>query len=205
MGKKNVNYFGLFVECMEYSCQAAELLLEVIKQYSPERLPEDLKRLHEIEHGGDIAKHRLLGQLMKEFLPPIEREDIVALANNIDDVTDGLEDVLIQMYMFHIKELKEEALRFAELLSACCHTLRSMFGEFQNFRKPERLSELVIEVNRLEEEGDALYMQAMYRLYEGDDCLEISKWAALFRKFEDCCDRCEHVADIVELVVQKNA
>ena len=205
MGKKSVNYFGLFVECMEYSCQAAELLLDVIKKYQPERLPEDLKRLHEIEHGGDIAKHRLLEQLMKEFLPPIEREDIVALANNIDDVTDGLEDVLIQMYMFHIKELKEEALRFAELLSECCHTLLSMFGELQNFKKSERLGELMIEVNRLEEEGDALYMQAMYRLYEGDDCLDISKWTALFRKFEDCCDRCEHVADVVELVIQKNA
>lgn len=205
MGKKSVNYFGLFVECMEYSCQAAELLLDVIKKYQPERLPEDLKRLHEIEHGGDMAKHRLLEQLMKEFLPPIEREDIVALASNIDDVTDGLEDVLIQMYMFHIKELKEEALRFAELLSECCHTLLSMFGEFQNFKKSERLGELMIEVNRLEEEGDALYMQAMYRLYEGDDCLDISKWTALFRKFEDCCDRCEHVADVVELVIQKNA
>ena len=205
MGKKSVNYFGLFVECMEYSCQAAELLLDVIKKYQPERLPEDLKRLHEIEHGGDMAKHKLLEQLMKEFLPPIEREDIVALANNIDDVTDGLEDVLIQMYMFHIKELKEEALRFAELLSDCCHTLLSMVGEFQNFKKSERLGELMIEVNRLEEEGDALYMQAMYRLYEGDDCLDISKWTALFRKFEDCCDRCEHVADVVELVIQKNA
>lgn len=205
MGKKSVNYFGLFVECMEYSCQAAELLLDVIKKYQPERLPEDLKRLHEIEHGGDMAKHRLLEQLMKEFLPPIEREDIVALASNIDDVTDGLEDVLIQMYMFHIKELKKEALRFAELLSECCHTLLSMFGEFQNFKKSERLGELMIEVNRLEEEGDALYMQAMYRLYEGDDCLDISKWTALFRKFEDCCDRCEHVADVVELVIQKNA
>lgn len=205
MGKKNVNYFTLFVECMEYSCQAAELLLDVIKKYEPERLPDDLKRLHGIEHGGDVAKHKLLERLVKEFLPPLEREDIVALADNIDDVTDGLEDILIQMYMFHINEVKEEAVHFAELLSECCHALFAMFEEFQNFKKSERLNELMIEVNRLEEQGDALYMQAMYHLYEGNDCLEISKWSAIFGKLEDCCDRCEHVADIVELVVQKNA
>ena len=205
MRKKAVNYFDLFIENIGYSCQAADLLLTILNRYEPERLSEDLKKLHEIEHAGDVAKHALLECLVKEFLPPIEREDIVALVNHIDDVTDDLEDVLIQMYMFHIDKIKEDAVRFAELLKESCHTLREMFEKFHDFRKSEELHEKIIAVNRLEEQGDHLYMNAMYRLYEGTDCLEISKWTAIYKKLEDCCDRCEHVADIVELVIQKNA
>ena len=63
-----------------------------------------------------------------------------------------------------------------------------------------------MEINRLEEEGDALYTQAVRKLYlESHDPIELSVWRELFDRMEKCCDTCEHVANVVEGVMMKNA
>ena len=94
------------------ACAAADMLCTVFDHYEPEALPGHIEAMHKIEHSADIAKHGTMEQLVREFLPPIDREDIMELSGTIDDVTDSIEDVLLRLYMFNIRTLRPEAQAF---------------------------------------------------------------------------------------------
>lgn len=203
--KKGNNYFAMLVDNVNCSCEAAELLWENLNEYDYTSLPEKIRAIHEIEHRGDQGKHRLMEKLMKEFLPPIEREDIMALTNIIDDMTDELDEVLRNLYMYNVRGLRPEAVEFAALIRKCCASMKEMLEEFRNFRRSATLKDKIITINRLEEEGDQLYTRAVHRLYtEEKDAVQILVWTTIYDCLEECCDCCEHVADTVEMAVMKN-
>lgn len=204
--KKDVNYFDAFVELAGYSCQAADLLNETIINYHAEELKDKMEKMHAIEHSGDKARHEMIKKLAREFITPIEREDIMAMADAIDTVTDTIEDVLMRMYMCNIRYVREHALKMTEIIVKCCDALKKALDEFHNFRKSQTLHDLIVDVNHLEEEGDRLYTEAVRDLYVNcKDFLEISGWDKTYDYLERCCDACEDVTDVIESVMMKNS
>lgn len=204
--KQTYDYFDLFLKLVDYSCAAARIVDDVLNHFDPEQLPARLEEIHKIEHTADIEKHEMMTALAREFLPPIEPEDITELAQSIDDVTDALEDVLVKIYTFNILSIREEALAFSGIIMQCCDALRTAVREFRNFKKNSSLTESIIEINRLEGEGDALYTKAMRDLHvNSKDPIEIMVWSKTFNYLEGCCDACEDVSDVMEGVVMKNS
>ncbi len=199
-------YFENFIACAGCACRAAQMLEEVLVNFDAASLPKKLEALHEIEHEGDEKKHEMLDTLLHAFITPIEREDIISLNQNIDEVTDSLEDVLLRVYISNVTKIRPEAIEFTKIIIRCCDTLQKIMNEFSNFKKSKALHPLIIEVNALEEEGDRLFISSMRKLHtDCKDPLEIIAWRDIFIYLEKCADACEHVADVVEGVVMKNS
>ena len=206
MAKKNSPYFDDFITMADYSCQAAEYLQKVLNDYRTDTLAERREKMHKIEHTADEAKHTMMARLNKEFITPIDREDIIQMANELDNVTDKIDDILIRMYMYNIKSVRPAALAFADVIVRCCRALHRAISEFPNFQKSSTLMPAIIEVNTVEEEADNLYIDAVHELYlSGGSSIEVATWSELFDRLEDCCDACEHVADTMEIIVLKNS
>ena len=205
MARKKSPYYDGFVAMNSYCCKAAQTLQEVLNDFKPEVLSQKQEAMHTIEHEADNEKHKMMEQLAREFITPIEREDIIELAQAIDDVTDSIEDVLMRMYMYHMQEVRPEAKQFAQLIFKCCENLQQVLEEFHNFRKDTKIHVLVVEVNSLEEEGDRLYVSTVHQLYgeDGEPSVKIG-WVRTFDCLEECCDACEHVANLVESIIMKN-
>lgn len=204
--KENNYYYDTFSKCISYACEAAELLQNCIDNYQASDIKVELDKMHRIEHTADGVKHEMMEHLMKEFLPPIEREDIVELSHAIDDVIDAVEDVLRGMYMYNITEFRTEVKEFASVIFRSCKAMQEMGNELHNFRKSALLKEKIVEINALEEEADRLYIEAIRRLYiEEKDSVYILSWTTMYNCLEKCCDSCEEVADMVEQIVMKNS
>ncbi len=204
--KKDEYYYDTFVELVDYSCKAAGLLNQIMNHFKADELVKRLEEMHSIEHGGDEARHVMTKKLAKEFITPIEREDIMALANSIDNVTDAIEDVVLRMYMFNVTNIRPYALKMTEVIVKCCDSLKVALGEFHNFRKSKTLHDLIVEVNHLEEDGDKYYTEAMRDLYVNcNDFKEVAAWESTFHFLEKCCDACEDVANAIEDVIMKNS
>jgi len=204
--KKGYNYFEALGRLANYSCQSAEHLHRILKNFDPAKLQETMEEMHKIEHQADIEHHEMLEHLAKEFITPLEREDIINLAQEIDEVTDSIEDVLIKVYMFNITEIRIEALAMAEIIKDCSHALGDALSEFHNFKKSEAIKENLIEINRLEEVGDELYTKAVSGLYRNcTDPIKVIAWTETFFRMEKCCDYCEHAADAMESIIMKNS
>ena len=161
--------------------------------------------MHELEHAGDTKKHEMTEALARAFVTPIEREDLATISQNIDEVTDGIEEVLQGFYMYQLSSVTPEAIAFANKLVESCSLMRDTLGELENFKKPEKLHKLVVEVNRVEEECDDMYIEATVLLPTRFSApLDIISWREIYDRMENCADACEHVGDCVEMVVMKN-
>ncbi|MFA5636979.1 MAG: DUF47 family protein [Anaerovoracaceae bacterium] len=205
MARKD-NYFNTFVKLVEFSCKSARLLIEVMTDYQPEKLEERMREMHEIEHSADLEKHLMIERLAREFITPIEREDIMELADQIDNVTDSIEDVLMRLYMFNITVIRKDALDVAIIIEQACEALKKALEEFSNFRKSKTLHKHIVEVNRLEEVGDKIYTEATRRLYVSEmNPVAVSAWTHVFHILEKACDSCEDVSDVIESVMMKNS
>lgn len=206
MAERNYNYFEKFVTLVNYSCEAAQMFSKTLDNFNNKTLEERLNAMHEIEHAADIEKHELVNRLAREFITPIEREDILTITDQIDDLTDFIEDIVMVMYMFNINSLRKEIFLFSEVIYKCCVALKNILIEFGNFRKSTSINDLIIAVNRLEEEADKIYVNSVKNLFAtSNDPIEIMKWREIFNRAEKCCDSCEIIANSIEGIIMKNS
>jgi uncharacterized protein Yka (UPF0111/DUF47 family) len=65
--------------------------------------------------------------------------------------------------------------------------------------------EHAVEINRLENEADQVYHQAIAKLFqEENETKELIKWKDILDNLEMAADRCEDVSDIVRGIVLEN-
>lgn len=207
--RKGNDYFQMFSENLQFSHEAIKYLKTVLQNFdsNEEVLERQIKELHAIEHAADESRHKLMSKLAKEFVTPIEREDIIDISKVLDDITDQLEDVLQKLYMYGVKTIRPDAIEFIEILEKCLLELEHIFSEFKDFRRSTTIHQAVIDLNEFEEDGDALYMQVMRKLFQegtNNDPVTVLAWSEIYHQLESCCDSCESAGNLVEEVIMKN-
>lgn len=203
--KEEYNYFSAFEEISLLIINAADFLSENLKDYQLQTLEGKLKKIHKIEQEADGKKHHMMSYLYQDFLPPIEREDIIQLSHGMDTVLDNIEDVLIRMDMYQAKEIKPEMLEFMEIVEKASRKLSEMIKELKDFKKSKQLLSISIEINQLEEQADVIYQKATKSLFiNKENLFEIFVYSKIYDAFEKSCDSFEDVANIVESIILKN-
>ena len=204
--KKQDRYFNVFIEMCAFSHKAAVFLKEILSDFDPEKLSENMEKMHAIEHGGDSSRHEMIKMLSREFITPIEREDIMEMGEKIDTVTDKIEDVLQKMYMYNVQNVRDDALVLVDTIIKSTEKLSESLEEFHNFKKSKIIKDMLIEINRLEEVGDSLYIEATRNVFTDENLtpLEAFGWSHIYHYMEDVLDACEDAADVIEGVVMKN-
>lgn len=205
MAKIKNDYFKMAEQQVEYCVQASDLLENILCNFSEKEIAAQRSKMHEIEHKADEIHHDILRKLSAEFITPIDQEDILHLVQIIDDVTDALDEVVLEFYMFHIKKVPEGAPELAKIVSRCVKALYESVKELKNFKKPEKLRSLLVEVNTIESEADVIYLEAIHSLFgtETDSRILIGN-KEIYDSLENCCDLCEHAADVIDQIIIKN-
>ena len=205
MAKGDKLYFDNFVACAELSKKAAFYLVKCLEDYDPKSIEIMLVEMHKIEHNADMKKHEMNEALAKAFVTPVDREDLDMLSQNLDHVTDKLEEVLQKFYIYNIQSVIPSMVEFAKNLVRSCELLCDLMAEFENFKRSKKIREYIIRLNDVEEECDRLYLKSMRELNTNPaDVLTTISWREIFECFESCADACEHVSECVGTVIMKN-
>ncbi len=155
------------------------------------------------EHDGDQITHDLIKRLNQSVVTPIDREDVLPLASALDDIGDYTEDVADYLGLYKIEAPMAQAQRLAGVLR---DATRQLAGAIPLIRGFKDITEHMVEVHRLEKEGDRLTREAIASLFEtGIDPMVVIRWKDLFERLEDAIDATEHVAHILEGIVIKNS
>lgn len=205
MAKNKNDYFEMISTQVGFCVEAGELLDKMVNNFTPESIPEIRRQMHAIEQKADEVYHNIVTKLAVEFITPIDQEDILRLAQIIDDVTDALDEVVLEFYMYDLKVIPEKASLLLGYVKKCIKTLAAAVGELRNFKKPEALHKYIVEVNTIESDADDAYNDAIHALFVGTtDAKTLISHKSLYEAFENCCDLCEHASDVIAQIIMKN-
>ena len=194
-------FFDLFEESSGLLVRAAELLDEMLRHF-PER--KDLAReIKAVENDADRVTHDVLQRLNATFVTPIEREDILQLASALDDVVDFTEESADLLVLYKIEAPMDQAQVLASILLDACRQIAQGMPRLRSF---DSIAHYVVEIHRLENDGDRVAREAVASLFEGGiDPMVVIRWKDIFDRLEDAIDATERVADVLEGIVIKNA
>ena len=201
ISRKTVDYFQMFEAGIKIALKAARLLQSAFADGIINE--EELRQIKQVEHDGDMHVHQCIRAIDVAFITPIDRTDIVEIVKAIENLTDSVDTVANRIYMYQYTEVNDYLIKFVNNVVLSCETLQEMMCQLKQFKKNTgRIKECIIEVNRLEEDGDRTYMECMKKLFAQEkDAIKLIMQKDLYELLEEALDCCEDVADIVEKII----
>ena len=191
---KEREFYDLFEEAGANIVRAASMLEEMLETW-----PEKSELTREIllaEQEGDRITHDIIHKLNATFVTPIDREDILALASGLDDILDFTEEVADFMGLYRIEAPMDQAIELAKVLHEAC---RQIAAALPRLRTLSDLSHYVVEIHRLENDGDRLERMALASLFErAIDPMMVIRWKDILETLESAVDACKAVANVLE-------
>ena len=198
---KEEQYFALFSQMTSFIYDASSALVEMLADKKGD-YSGYVKRIKEIEHECDDLTHNISTRLNKSFITPFDREDIYLLSGALDDIVDLIDDAARTMVMYDVHESTAHAVHFADVIQRMAVELHEVV---KTLERPSNITPRLVELHRLENEGDETYHKAVAELFHGaTDALTVIKWKDIYEKLEAAVDRCENVANIIESVIIKH-
>ena len=194
-------FYDLFEEAAANIVRAAAMLEEMLESW-----PEKSELAREIllaEQEGDRITHDIIHKLNQTFVTPIDREDILALASGLDDILDFTEEVADFLGLYRIEAPMDQAIELAKVLHQAC---RQVHEVVPRLRTQQDVSHYVVEIHRLENDGDRLERLALASLFErAVDPMVVIRWKDIFERLESAVDATETVANTIQGIVLKNS
>lgn len=193
-------FFDLFAEAGQNTLRSARMLEEMMAAW-----PDDTGLNREIlitEQEGDRITHDIIKQLNSSFFTPIDRDEIYGLATKLDDVVDYIEESADFLGLYKIEAPMSQAYELTSILVASCEQLS---GALTNLRKFRDIDQYLVEIHRLENDGDRVSRDAVAALFStGIDPMVVIRWKDIFAVLEKAIDATESTAHIIEGIVIRN-
>ena len=192
-------FFSLFDDAAANVAACARHLRAVIAEGSA----DGHDRINECEHRGDEVTKALLQRLNTSFVTPFDREDIHALAEELDDVVDDIHTVSQLLLLTGPAPSLPEMVEQCDLLVQMAEEGEQLIARLQSMKDVRQHLDAI---DRLESEGDAVYRRILARLYSGDiEALEVLRLKDVVAALEGAINTIEDISDVVESIVLKHA
>jgi hypothetical protein len=199
---KDEKFFRMFGQMSVFILEAADSLLRVVNNPTGD-LQLEVSRIKELEHRGDELTHRVIDELNKTFITPIDREDIHDLCLAMDDVLDLIDATAGRILLFRIRDPIHAIPEMAAVLQS---QVREIAAAVEKLQDNDHVIERCIEINRLENDADRLFQVAIGTLFdEVKDPIDVIKRKEIIETLETATDKAEDVANVLETIMVKNA
>ncbi len=162
------------------------------------------EKIKEFEKKGDTILHEVNVELNHAFITSIDHEDILMLAEKMDDVVDALEEVSTYFYMYRLTDIDEYMLEFRKNIGICTDELFVSI-ELLVKKQLKNIREHTINVKSSEEICDTMERKAIRNLFKKySDPVKIIQYKDLYEMLESSVDACQGVAKALDIIVMKN-
>ncbi len=193
-------FFDLFNQAAENVLAAARLLRGLLDDYRD--VEQRAQAIKALEDKGDEITHEIIDRLNRTFVVPLDREDIFALAKQLDDLLDWIEASSARMSVYQVPHSTPEARELAHIIVSECEAVAEAV---RNLRRLERIAGPVQEINRLENLADHVHREAIAKLFASNgNPIDVIKWKEVYETLEEATDQGEHVAHLLQGIHAKN-
>lgn len=193
-------FFALFDHSAANVAECARRLRDMLADPTDANAHE---KVAACEHRGDELVHAILQRLNTTFVTPFDREDIHALAEELDDVVDDMLDVSHRFQITGLNTSLPELKEQADLLVQCADETQVLIARLPSMKEVQPHLDAI---DRLESEGDAVHRRILARLFGGEfEALDVLRWKDVVEPMEGALNTLEDISDVVESIVLKHA
>ncbi len=162
-------------------------------------------QIKKLEREADGLTRSVFAELNKTFITPLDREDIQRIASKIDDVVDYTEGVSGRTVSYHITSTPPYMLEISKELVKATKEVEFMISKLSHVKGKTDIISHCRTTSDIEHAIDDLYREAVGKLFETNDAVNIIKLKDIYEAIENASDRCVDVADVIEDIVLKYA
>jgi len=163
-----------------------------------------VREIETLEKRADAVVDEFGATLRRTWLPPYPAAPLLALANDMDDITDLAEDAAQSVHLYHLTQVTPEAIRLAELAVASTEKLQQALRALAQAEGSRSAAALCRDVDELEARADHVMRSAMSRLFRDEpDAREIVRLKAVYELLEGLTDCCKDAGHRIESLVLK--
>jgi predicted phosphate transport protein (TIGR00153 family) len=194
-------FFDLYNRAAANAVAIAQALIELLEGF-PGGADGKAREIKELEHEGDRLTHDVIHLLNRTFVTPFDRDDMYRLAGAIDDVCDHVDEAAGNVATYGVEGVPEKAVEQARVIHQAARNLDAAVQRLEGFKDSQAQ---LIELRRLEDEGDRLVRDAVADLFNTvQDPIVIIRWKDIHERLEEACDALENAADVLEAILVKN-
>jgi uncharacterized protein len=201
---KGFNFFDLFDKQVGFAVDAANYFKVLVSKGVIDEAA--IEKIASIEHQGDEVAHDIFENLNKSFITPFDREDIHALAKELDNITDMINTIVSRLRIYKITTVDKNLVEFASVISESVNAVSCAVKGLRNIKNSKSIQESCVEINRLENVGDAMRDKVLAELFEkSKDPIAVIKLKEIYQDAETVLDICEDVTHVVGAIMLKQA
>jgi len=202
---KECNFFDLFDKQVDCAVNAANYFQELMLKGGVSE--ESLDKMGTIEHQGDEVSHDIFERLNKTFITPFDREDIHALAKELDNVTDMLNTIVSRLWVYKLTRRDENLVKFSLVITESVNAVSRAVKGLRNMKNSKYIQEACVEINRLENVGDSMRDAMLAELFDNEknNPILVIKLKEIYQDAETVLDICEDVTHAVGAILLKQA
>jgi predicted phosphate transport protein (TIGR00153 family) len=201
---RETSFFDFFEQHAALTIEGTKEFLSLVTTGA--NIATKCRRISDIEHETDTITHRCVEALHKTFITPIDRDSIHRLITRMDDVMDFVEAAAERLELYELTVMTSDVRDLADVLHRSAQQVEVAVRGLRSLAHPQATLKLCIDINRLENEADAILRRSVARLFkEEKDPILVIKWKEVYENLESATDRCEDVANIIEGVILEHA
>jgi|TARA_B100001964_G_C14226728_1_gene598011 hypothetical protein len=202
---KEEEFFRMLGEQASTAVEAVDDFSKLVYDYnilSDLKKKELVSKIEDLEDKGDNLTHKIIGDLDKTFITPIDKEDIHRLAMLLDDVIDLIHMASERMLIFKITRINSHIMNFTDIV---IKIVKRVEEGVMDIDKLKNMNQFYVDVRTLENKGDVLFNIALARLFDKKDAIEIIRYKNIYEFLEEIINKCEDIANVMESIVVKHA
>lgn len=193
-------FFDLLESAAQNTLHTSRLLRDLFEDYQD--FEKRKNAIYQAEHIGDDITAQIIKKLHQTFITPIDRQYIKGLASALDDIVDSLDHVTDRLHIYKIEEPTSDSISQVRIIVRCCEEIEKGVFLLKNEKNLKNIVNHCIELHRLENEGDSIYIRALEKLFDSNnDVLYIIKWRDIYSILESTINLAQDISDHLEGIV----
>lgn len=203
----NPKFSEKFTAAARNAHATAQALVDLLENYTD--VDAKVQRVRDLEHEGDRLSGEVTSLLAESFIVPFDREDIIALNDELDDLVDDMEDAARKLSLYGVEAPLPAMARLARVVEQQCALLTQGMPMIEQNNKVGELARIAKEIRALEDQGDTISDEVQRTLYHGVNdvpgMIRAMRGGEIVALIEDASDQAQRVAKTVESILLKNA
>jgi predicted phosphate transport protein (TIGR00153 family) len=189
--------------------QGAENVVKMAKEFkgivdSWQNVKQRVSILSDLERDGDAITHDVMSVLHRTFITPFDREDIHALAKELDNITDMINTIVSRLVIYKLTSVDKNLIEFAAVIEESVGAVSCAVKSLRNMKNSKEIMCSCVEINRLENVGDAMRDKVLAELFETEkNPITVIKLKEIYQDAETILDVCEDVTHVVGAILLK--